>query len=231
MKYKDKFFSIIGDSISTFEGYVPQGYPCFYTNANRCFTGVYSTKETWWGRVLEHFGAQLLVNNSWSGSYVCNAECCETDSYGCSDARACGLDAEGITPDCVIVYIGTNDRGAGFPLTSDDKEDLSVFENAYRTMLAKIKRKYPRAEIWCCTFPKTSCNAEPCLQMPECWRGVMREEHCSLIRRVAKDASCKIIELDDKLAYRLCDTSDGLHPNYEGMKYIAEKVIAAMESK
>lgn len=223
-KFKDKYISIIGDSISTFEAWLPAGYPSFYTVANSCFTGVYGARETWWGRVLKHFGAELLVNNSWSGSYVCKPPYCEIESYGCSNSRACGLDADGIVPDHVIAYIGTNDRGAGFPPTSDDKSDLSVFENAYREMLVKIKNTYPSAEIWCCTFPKTTCKNDPCLQLPEVWKGVPIEEHREIIRRVAKAANCHIIELTGGT----CDTSDGLHPNYEGMEYIADKVIEAM---
>lgn len=26
--------------------------------------------DTWWGKVIEFFGGELLVNNSWSGSCV-----------------------------------------------------------------------------------------------------------------------------------------------------------------
>ena len=38
---------ILGDSYSTFEGHIPEGYPSFYTEyTSDC--GVHSYKRTWW---------------------------------------------------------------------------------------------------------------------------------------------------------------------------------------
>ena len=65
-----KKFSILGDSISTLSGYNPEGYELFYAAANCDETGVYEAKDTWWGKVIDVFGGELLVNDSWSGSRV-----------------------------------------------------------------------------------------------------------------------------------------------------------------
>ncbi len=228
--YKKQFFSIIGDSISTFEGYIPEGYPTFYTERIAFATGITGYKDTWWGQVIEHFGARLLINNSWSGSYVCKPKSCEIESYGCSDARTNGLGKDGIAPDQIIVYIGTNDRGACFNLTGDDKRDLSVIENAYGVMLDKLKRNYPNAVIWCCTFPITACLRDPYFFFPDYQEGVKMTEYGELVKRVAIKKQCKVIDLWDENI--LCETIDGLHPNYNGMRMIAKKVIDAMnESK
>ncbi len=225
--FKNQYFSVLGDSISTFDGYLPDGYPSFYSRLNRDQTGVFAPEETWWHRVISHFGGQLLVNNSWSGSYVCKAPRCEVESYGCSDARTGGLDADGVMPDQILIYMGTNDRGACFPLVSEDKSDLSVIENAYGVMLDKIKKNYPRAEIWCCTFPITSCSRNPYFWFPDKQMGVPMTAYGELIHRVAEARGCHVIELRSK---KHCDTIDGLHPNYDGMKTIADHVIAAMEA-
>ncbi len=222
---RDKYFSILGDSISTYEGYLPQGYPSYYCPEKSFDTGVYGARETWWGQVIDKLGGRLLVNNSYSGSYVCKAPRCEIGSYGCSDARALGLD-DGVYPDHILIYIGTNDRGAGFRLYSEDKDDLSVIENAYRTMLLKIKGKYKDAEIWCLTLPITSCSRDRYFVFPKTQMGVDMREYGRLIRRAAKDMGCHIIELEDE--GRCCDTVDGLHPNFAGMEYIANRVISAM---
>ncbi len=223
--FKDKYFSIIGDSASTYEGYLPEGYPAFYSYYNA--SGIYGYRETWWGQVLEHFGARLLVNNSYSGSYVSKPENCETESYGCSDKRCSGLASDGVSPDHIVVWMGLNDVGAGFPLTSADKSDLSVFENAYALMLDKIKHNYPNATIWCCTFPVFTYSQEICYESLESKLNNSRKVCGDIIKETAARKGCRVIDLFDKNA--LCDTVDGLHPNYQGMRMIANKVIAAME--
>ncbi len=226
-KLKNKYFSFLGDSITTYEGYLPKGYPSFYSRPDSYITNIYGYKDTWWGQVLEHFGAQLLVNNSWSGSCVCKAPSCEIESYGCSDARCGGLGYDGISPHHIIVFLGSNDRGKGYPLTSEDKSDLSVIENAYAVMLDKIKINYPSAEVWCCTFPITTCSREPYFEFPKTQMGIPMESYGECIKSVAKAKNCRIIDLWDKT--KLCDTLEGLHPNYNGMTMIAEKVIEAVE--
>lgn len=67
-KYSGKYFSIMGDSISTLDGYNPKGYNVHYKNEISASSGVYGFDDTWWGIVIKHFGAKLLVNSSWSGT-------------------------------------------------------------------------------------------------------------------------------------------------------------------
>ncbi len=227
-RFENQYFSIIGDSISTYECYLPEDYPAFYTNRAAYFTNIHGHQDTWWGQVIDHFGAKLLVNNSWSGSYVCKPESCEIESYGCSDARTGGLGIDGIVPDQIIVFIGTNDRGAGFRLSSCDIIDLSVIEHAYGVMLDKIKHNYPEAEVWCCTFPITTCTRDPYFEFPQTHFGVPMENYGELIKKIATEKKCHIIDLWDK--DELCDTIEGLHPNYNGMSMIARKVIKIMET-
>ncbi len=109
-KYKNKQFSILGDSISTLEGYNPQGYKVFYTGENCIRSNVREMSDTWWGKVIEFFEGELLVNNSWSGSRVTKLQ-----NYGdlfpsrCSDERTSSLHINTIMPDVIIVYLGFND--------------------------------------------------------------------------------------------------------------------------
>ncbi len=219
MIQKGQFVSILGDSMSTFEGCLPEGYPAYYSRQRRIETGVFSPEETWWGRVLAHFGAELLVNNSWSGSYVSMPPDCEIESYGSSDARTSGLSYDGILPDHIFVLIGTNDRGRGF--------SLDTIETAYHLMLQKLKQKYPKAVIWCLTLPVTTWTGNPWFTFPEKQNGVKMTAYCELIASAARAEGCSVIDLSKG---RLVDTVDGLHPNYDGMLAIAEKVIAALEA-
>ena len=60
---------IMGDSYSTFKGYNPEGYATYYpNNAN---ARVYELRDTWWSKFIEKTSANLILNDSWSGSTVC----------------------------------------------------------------------------------------------------------------------------------------------------------------
>ncbi len=225
-RFQNQKLSIMGDSISTYEGYLPEGYPAFYSYHDAPLTDIQGYRDTWWGQVIERMGFSLLVNNSWSGSYVCQNPAFEVESYGSGDARCAGLGADGQTPDQIIVYLGSNDRGAGYPLTSMDKNDLTVIENAYGAMLDKLQKNYPKAELWCCTFPITTCSRNPQFSFPQMQNGIPMERYGEVIRAVAERHHCHVIDLWDPT--QLCDTLEGLHPNYNGMRMIADKVVDAM---
>ena len=65
--FAGKTVSILGDSGSTYKGYVPDGYSCFYPYPTSDFGDV---NQTWWMRTINNLGMKLLKNNSWSGSCV-----------------------------------------------------------------------------------------------------------------------------------------------------------------
>ena len=63
-------FSIFGDSISTFQGWVPaENHVCYRDELLR-ITGVERVEETWWMQVIRCFDGKLLANASFSGSMV-----------------------------------------------------------------------------------------------------------------------------------------------------------------
>ena len=73
-EYKGKLISILGDSISTFEGYIPKAdgvnlphrprYP-----QDNLLTDV---NETWWMKSINELDGTLGGNDSWAGSTVSN---------------------------------------------------------------------------------------------------------------------------------------------------------------
>ena len=65
--YKNKLFSVLGDSISTLEGYSVPESAVYYDTAHKLTLGVLTPKDTWWGQVIDHLGGKLLINNSFSG--------------------------------------------------------------------------------------------------------------------------------------------------------------------
>ena len=104
-------FSVLGDSISTLQGWVPEGWRVHYEGEVR-IAGVEHPRDTWWGRVIFELGGRLVANSSFSGSMV--------DGFGfpagISDERIDALAAEGVLPDVVLVYSGINDYGWGSAL-------------------------------------------------------------------------------------------------------------------
>lgn len=78
-RLKGRGFSVLGDSISTLMGWVPEGWRVHYEGEVHV-DGVESPQDTWWGRVIDHFGGYLVANSSFSGSVV--------EGYGSSNGRA-----------------------------------------------------------------------------------------------------------------------------------------------
>lgn len=229
--YQGKLFSILGDSISTFEGVTPEGYNVFYTAARKCEANVIPVEETWWGRVIAELGGELLANDSWSGSLVCKHPQCEIESYGASDARTSALGKDGKTPDVVMVYIGTNDWGWNMTINPKPgrEEDLSVFRVAYNAMLRKIRKNYPAAEIWCFTLAVSDSMRDFEFTLPfVSGKRASMVEYCRAICDCARENGCRIINLYQPAhAYA---TIDDLHPDRRGMKTIAEMVLRQLEA-
>lgn len=233
-KYCGKKFSILGDSISTLAGYNPKGYKVFYDDENCEKSGVKEMQDTWWGKVIDFFGGELLVNNSWSGSRVTRLPNNENlFPSGCSDERTGKLHINNVTPDVVIVYIGTNDWAFGAELDGTrlltDELNMQYFAAAYETMLEKIKTNYPNAEIWCCTLNTTVMSLNQFFKFPYEYGGMHIEEYNQIIKNTADMYNCKVIDL---YSYHIpYDSIDGSHPNADGMNTLATLMIREIGGK
>lgn len=62
-----KSISILGDSISTFEGCSPDGYTVFYDKEMQRVNGLDTMYDTWWAKVIQALHAYLCINNSYNG--------------------------------------------------------------------------------------------------------------------------------------------------------------------
>ncbi len=239
--------SVFGDSISTFEGIVPEGNIWFYDEADTNGTGVVDAKDTWWMRAIEREGGKLLANASFSGSMVQGAGF----PAGQSPERARQiLGTDGSSPDVVWVFIGANDYGWGSPeaqvvggsqaapacACAEDFPDVDPagpapadaierFEAAYAQMLENIRAVAPDAEVRCLTLPPG--RALGCDASAYCWslRGVPLGAYNDAIRRAAARAGARIVDIGG-LGYDY-DAIDGTHPNKEGMRQLAQLVAAA----
>lgn len=233
-KYVEKRFSVLGDSISTLDGFNPKGYNVFYRGDNCNVSGVVRASDTWWGKLIRFFDGELLVNNSWSGSRVTKLpQRNQAFPSGCSDERTSSLHINNVNPDVILVYLGTNDWAFGAKLGNEpyilDVDDNEIFGLAYDNMLQKIRKNYPQSEIWCCTLCETFISRRPEFRFPHKYAGTHIEEYNDLIRNVVWKNKCNLIDLYHfEMSY---DSIDGSHPNANGMNTLAKMMISAITGR
>ena len=224
--YKNKTFSILGDSVSTLEGYSTPEYCAFYDTDKKLESGVITPQDTWWGMVVSALGGRVLVNNSISGSTVTYSPLYEIPSYACSNERTSSLHLGSDTPNVIMVYIGTNDFGAGVLIDGDNESDNTVFSVAYKNMLKKLKNNYPLAEIWCFTLAKSRYLKKPSFEFPYLYGGTHIEKYCNAITKIATELNLKVIDLYNNA--EPYDTIDGFHPNKSGMTALSTAVLKSV---
>ena len=210
-----RFVSIVGDSISTYAGYIPGNYAVFYDYDMQQKNGLTSVYDTWWAKVNQSLHAYLCVNNSYSGSKVTG----DTFPAAAAAQRTGGLHTEKYTPDLILIYIGFNDFGNGVPIKAKGfrqyfTHDPACFLDAYSKMLSQIKRNYPDAKIVCGTLVRSALACDMDWKFPECYAGVDFEDYNRAIRQACKKQKCYLADLA-ALEFRY-ETLDGSHPTRNG---------------
>ena len=218
--------SILGDSISTLNGYIPQGFHCFYEGTPTAESGVHSVADTWWGRVIETIAGELLANNSFAGSRMAMDIGCKYHNYGCDYLRTGALSKDGKKPDLIMVFMGINDLGSHsmhmLPEVEGDAGSIRVFSVAYETALADIRARYPEATVLCITPGRGFvAGKSPILPPPDVRRGAM----CGVIKALAAQYDCLFFDLSEATPY---ESLDGIHPTASGMKTIADGVLSVL---
>lgn len=148
---------IFGDSYSTFEGYIPEGYNIYY-RTDRGDTDVRAVTETWWHQLIKETESNLVLNDSWSGSTVCNTgwggvDCSKTSSfnYRLNKYISNGFFNENKI-DTVFVFGATNDSWINVPLgelkfSDFEEKELFSFLPAVCCFLKNLRETLPDARI------------------------------------------------------------------------------------
>ena len=71
MKDKNNVF-IMGDSYSTYEGYIPEGNDFYYSDERKVAPIVKGVEKTWWNILAKENNLEVILNDSFSGSTICN---------------------------------------------------------------------------------------------------------------------------------------------------------------
>ena len=160
--FKDKWVSILGDSISTYQGYNPDGQA--YTEQ----ADLTDVKKTWWGYLLDKLGAKLCVNNSQNG-IACSGDDGAVKlgrhkllhrvagtTYPNLDGSSTKA-TETINPDIILVFLGHNDNNVGNRTfgTYDIKSphswayaDTSTVCGSFEGLMLNLIATYPDATVY-----------------------------------------------------------------------------------
>ncbi|MBO5879296.1 MAG: hypothetical protein J6Q68_01930 [Clostridia bacterium] len=205
---------IFGDSYSTFKDAVPNGYAVYYTTERELGPNITDISQTWWFPLLEKTNANLIVNDSWSGSTIGytgygGADTSKTSSF---IKRLHNYIENGLFErekiDTVLIFGATNDSWSDAPVGENKyenitNEDLYYVLPAVCYFLSKVKQALPSANIY------LIINTE------------LKEEISSSMAEAAKHYGITSIALSDI-------EKDCGHPTVRGMNQITEQILNAI---
>ena len=203
-----KSVSILGDSYSTFEGFVtPETNEMwYYAQGERGRTDVLDVRQTWWHQLIKNKGWKLCVNNFYSGSTISYSGYSGNDySQRSFLTRMKDLGC----PDVIFIFGATNDSWAGAPIGDYQYEQLHkanfwTFRPAMARMLEWMTARYVGADIYFLL------------------NDGLKDEINQSVKTICEHYGVQCIELHD------IDKQSG-HPSVKGMQQIAEQVAAAIK--
>lgn len=206
-------FSVLGDSFSTFEGYVEPDDNDVWVHYDHI--GVTDVEQMWWFKVASQMEWVLDKNNSFSGSLICNFRDYNGGLYYGPHSFIRRMDNLG-DPDAIFVFGGTNDvlNGAcsGDNVYSDWTEaQLEQYRPALAYLFDGLQRLYPRARLYFLMDTSLSDFDQNGQEFVESVHEIARHYH---------------IECIDLYGIR----KDWAHPNAEGQDDIARQVIEALQA-
>ena len=233
-KYSGKIISIMGDSISTFTGYIPDGYRTRYPDRSEG-SGVDTVNDTWWMQLINELDAKFGISESWAGSTVSNIydEDQSDNKKGptramASWARIKNLSVNGI-PDVILFYGGTNDynavyRDKDYNMGTFDPDNAPKVENydpttdtalkwdtvvdAFVAAILRMKSTYPEAKI----VALLPINGD-------------KNDFNTTLKAIYAHYDITTVSLASVASNGLWDT---LHPNAYGMDIITAEVKAVL---
>jgi len=250
---KTKRISVIGDSISTFRGFVPYGYSCHYPTADGDLTSV---SQTYWYRLTYDLMSDAVIdrNIAYSGTAVARTTDTQYNDKGWFGEDFCTrfIRRNGLgNPDIVLIHGGTNDYGHNIdPLAPnvDIRSADAPSEEIFSKMFDDADAARTRAEIealddttFCTAYIKLLC--------------LIRERHpkakivCIIGDNLSAGIEKSTIRIAEHYGARCVDlyavngfndqtfmpkhdydpsTGKGCHPSSAAMKFIAEKIYTEL---
>ena len=212
MDYTGKKISVLGDSISTFQGVTTDDPNTFYRTYQLRVGGFAGVQDTWWRRVIDGLGAVTERVNAFSGS-------CVAMGYGLGRGMSSPVRLGALgEPDAVLIFGGANDFGFGVP--------AETFREAYGTMLKRLRETHPEADIWCATLinGRKVVDSEPYFMGMD--ETMPLEPFSGIIRVCAAEHGARVADL--AASGVVYDAIDGCHPTAHGMAQLAALWLEAI---
>ena len=195
--------SILGDSYSTYQNYIPEGNAIWYFEPmDAKNTDVNDVRQTWWWQVVKNGGYLLEKNESYSGATICYTGYNDEDYSERSFITR--LPRVG-SPDILLIFGNTNDCWCGakmgeYVYNGWKRADLYTYRPALAKLLNDALSRYPNARIY------FIMNTD------------LRKDIVESTTTICKYYGIPVIELKD------IEKKSG-HPNQKGMKAISEQVL------
>lgn len=213
---------IIGDSISTFAGYIDPSYSAFYPANDATAKGgtgtVQSVEKTYWWKVVNEkmSHGQLDVVNSYSGTKVVT----EGGVKGFVD-RAYRFN----DPDIIIIHGGTNDMNQKSPM-GDFGWDLPIgqlnegcYRSAYVKLIKMLQNRYPGVQIIIVVGDRLSYY--------ECYKPDPEFPYATSTIQIAKHFGLPYVDFTaNGTSYNSLPKSTGSHPDASGMQKMADQIYS-----
>ncbi len=199
--------AVLGDSYSTFQGFIPEGNAIWYFSpANKKQTDVERVEQTWWWQVIKQGGYKMGMINAYSGATICNTGYDDADFSDRSFVTRCHNLGN---PDIILICGATNDSWAGvkmgeYQYSDWRRADLYYFRPAMAKMLNDIRLYYPNVDVY------FILNSQ------------LKDDINKSVDEICRHYDVPVIKLKD------IDKKSG-HPSIKGMKSFAEQVLKAIK--
>ena len=211
-------FMIFGDSYSTHKDFLPEGHAHYYANEGRKpeepATKMHYT-DTWWWRFMEKTGANLVRNDSWTGSTIghtgYSGDCSKRTSFifRYRKLKEAGFfDQNEI--DTIFVFGGTNDSWCNAPLGEEKYSDWE--ESELFSVLPAL-----------CYFIHILKQDHPEIRVVVIGNCGIKQEVVDCLRHASERFGAEFIELHD------IEKMSG-HPNPRGMEQICRQILEGLEN-
>ena len=222
----NKKISILGDSISSYNGYSNNNNYNSTLSINSTYyktsmdkSDLESVNDTYWMLTANALSLEVCVPNGCGASRVTDTVRLSYPDTVIPSApeRAHALHRDGeneMYPDIIAVLIGTNDVG--------NHISLELFKTDYDKLLTDILNTYKNAKLYVGTLIPQGRKVTP--EENDGYNSAIREiakKHGVTVVDYAKDSG---ITWDNYLEH----TADSLHPNKAGMKKLADCLISVL---
>ena len=210
--FKGKKLSILGDSLSTYNGISNDFRSNRTIRQNEYYYEMpFLSCDTYWGILLNELGLELCVNNSYSGAFLSGRDISSSGVFRANELSA----SDGTNPDFIIVFMGINDYG--------NYVDPQTFAQDYELTLEIIKRKYKNARVCCVNLPNRNPLSTSRVES-------FNEGIENAVRKMGEGyfvADFFGSEMSGDNFYK--HTNDDVHPNKDGMRLIADFIIKSFK--